>query len=114
MSLLGWQDRLTKAEKEAVKQYLKELRSRFPEIARGAYPYPRRDTVIYVYADIADKETLEKVRETMLPIATDLSVRHRTIIVLMPKSVDLSAHSQKGQSRRKSKMSVQKHPAEVR
>lgn len=114
MSSLGRQDKLTKTEKEAVKRYLKELRSRFPEVAKGAYPYPRRDTIVYVYANIADEETLEKVRETMLPIATNLSVRHRTIIVLMPKPIDLSAHSQKGQSKRKSKLSVQEHPAEVR
>jgi hypothetical protein len=77
---------MTKSEKSAVERYLRELRLRFPEVAKGAYYRPSRDTIVFVYADVPDEETLQKVRNDMLPVVTELSVKYRTMIVLIPKN----------------------------
>ncbi|MFN4180189.1 MAG: hypothetical protein ACK4I8_07740 [Armatimonadota bacterium] len=83
---MGWQGKMTKSEKLAVERYLRELRLRFPEIAKGAYFRPSRDTIVFVYANVPDEGALQKVRNAMLPVVTELSVKYRTMIVLIPKS----------------------------
>lgn len=83
---MGWQGKMTKSEKLAAERYLQELRLRFPEIAKGAYYRPGRDTIVFVYANVPEEETLQKVRNAMLPVATELSVKYRTMIVLIPKN----------------------------
>ncbi len=110
---MGWQSKMTKTEKLAAEQYLKALQKQFPEIAKGAYYRPNRDTVVFIYADVSDEETLQKIRAAMLPITTKLSVKYRTIVVLVPKS-DWSGFRKQNRNGRKHKVSEQKHETETR
>lgn len=79
-------DGLTDTEKRAVRRYLKELQRRFPEIARTATFHRARDDIIYIRADLprSDKEQM-RVRKEMSPIATEITVKYRVALALMPK-----------------------------
>ena len=77
---------LTAIEQKAIKRYLRELKRQFPEIARTAYCYRARDDIIYIRANLprSDEEQM-RIREVMSPVATDIAVKYRVALVLMPK-----------------------------
>ncbi|MCS7263725.1 MAG: hypothetical protein NZ805_02705 [Armatimonadetes bacterium] len=101
-------DGLTSVEQKAVRQYLMELKRRFPEIARTAYPHRTRDDIIYIRADLPNgDDELMRVREVMLPVATDITVKHKVVLVLVPKLpweyLNLKSASQTKRKRRANK-----------